>query len=270
MPLSVSAWLHSRFMPPQWTVLNCICIGSLLRANGIISRFKANPEKPPHQLELLFFKGKVCWFWKEVRLLQTGTESCSNAGWYCALNTMRAKVLAINKTACNKAHDYALSSGSHAETSSIISDWGRVLDDDIWPLALPRTQNHWLMCAVSKSLRWWPPQMGNTMPGSKSRSQVFPCWQIQAKALFPFHQHSAWEWNVNKTEEVRRPTNCIRGGKMHSKQSWTLGNSPKACSLPAPSPCGWPAALRLGFRTGGTTKLLLPPGAPPKDPGMCG
>lgn len=74
--------------------------------------------------------------------MQTGIESCLNAGWYCALNTMQAEVLAINKTAYNKAHVYALSSCSHAETSSIISDGGRALDDDIWPLALPRTQNH--------------------------------------------------------------------------------------------------------------------------------
>lgn len=88
----------------------------------------------------------------------------------------------------------------------------------IWPLALPWIQSHWWMCAVSKSLQQRLPQMGNPMPGSKSVSQVFLCWQIQAKVLFPFHQHSAWEWNANKTEEVHGPKNLIRGKSAASRK----------------------------------------------------
>ena len=55
---------------------------------------------------------------------------------------MQAKILAINKTAYNEARAWVWSSCSRADKSFITSDWGGVLDDDIWPLALPQIQNH--------------------------------------------------------------------------------------------------------------------------------
>lgn len=57
-----------------------------------------------------------------MRLLQIGMESCLNVDWYCAFNKMPAKIWTVNKTAYNKAQAYVVSSCSHAETSSIISD----------------------------------------------------------------------------------------------------------------------------------------------------
>lgn len=81
---------------------------------------------------------------------------------------------------------------------------------------------------VRCSSQWWPPQMGNTMPGSESVSQVFPCWQMQAKALFPFHQHAAWEWNASKTEEVCAPKSSIRGGKSTASGELERDKSPMA------------------------------------------
>lgn len=87
---------------------------------------------------------------------------------------------------------------------------------------------------------------------------------MQAKALFPFHQHSAWEWNANKSEEVHRPKNLLEKENAQRAESWTLGNSPEAHYLPAPHP------VHPSCSAGGTTKLPLPPGAPPKHPGICG
>lgn len=57
-----------------------------------------------------------------MRLLQIGMESCLNVDWYCAFNKMPAKIWTVNKTAYNKAQAYVVSSCSHAETSTIISD----------------------------------------------------------------------------------------------------------------------------------------------------
>lgn len=51
--------------------------------------------------------------------------------------------------------------------------------------------------------------------------------------------------------------------KAQQAESWTLGNSPEAHYLPAPHP------MHPGCSAGGTTKLPLPPGAPPKHPGIC-
>lgn len=79
----------------------------------------------------------------------------------------------------------------------------------------------------------------------------FPCRQIQAKALFPFHQHSAWEWNANKTEEVRRPKNLIRRRISTESRELDPGNFPKgtplACSPPQVEDR---AALSPGFSAG--------------------
>lgn len=52
---------------------------------------------------LFFSNGKFTDSRGKVRLLQTGMESCLNVGWHHAFNKMLAKILAINKTACNKA-----------------------------------------------------------------------------------------------------------------------------------------------------------------------
>lgn len=88
-----------------------------------------------------FFHGKFTDSGGEVRPLRIGMESCLNAGWYCAFTKTQAKILAISKTDYPKAQAQVLSGCFHAGKSSRISDWGKLWDDDIWPLALPKIQN---------------------------------------------------------------------------------------------------------------------------------
>ena len=168
-------------------------------------------------------------------------ESCLNVGWYCAFTGMQARILAISKTANHKAQAEVLSSCFHAGKFPLISDWGKLPDDDIWPLALPQNlESLIVMCCRHITLAMAPAD-GKHHACVQDRQPSFPCWQIQAKAFFPFHQHSAWEWNANKIEEVCRPKNLIRRGQKYSKQSaepWELPQRHATCT--PITPCGWP------------------------------